>query len=238
MAVEDQLAQFILAHECIPAHPRPNTTVLFHAYDDLLPPLPNSPSPFIIPMWETLLSSYPGDLPLTLSKILEFGALVGYDGPNSLLLSKNHTSVNLSTKVFASKIESDLITQRISVTRPTKPFICSPLGLVPKKDGGFRRIHDLSFPRRLSVNDHIEDDFSTLQYVRIEEILQQVLTAGRHSIILKRDIKDAFRNIPVAPQVQWLLGFRWEGQFYKETCLPFGLAIGPFIFNLFAEGFY
>ena len=65
-----------------------------------------------------------------------------------------------------------------------------------------------------------------------------IKTAGHHSLILKRDIKDAFRNIPIAPHVQWLLGFTWDGKFYKETCLPFGLATAPFIFNLFAEAFH
>lgn len=46
----------------------------------------------------------------------------------------------------------------------------------------------------------------------------------------------AFRTIPVAIAQQWLLGFSWEGQFYKEKCLPFGLRTAPFLFNLFAEG--
>ncbi len=51
-------------------------------------------------------------------------------------------------------------------------------------------------------------------------------------------MKDVFRNNPVAPQYQWLLGFRWGGKFYKETCLSFGLATAPFIFNLFAEALH
>jgi hypothetical protein len=69
-------------------------------------------------------------------------------------------------------------------------------------------------------------------------ILAMVLLAGRHAVIMKRDIKDAFRNIPIAPHQQWLLGFSWKGSFYKETCLPFGLATAPFLFNLFAEAFH
>jgi hypothetical protein len=42
----------------------------------------------------------------------------------------------------------------------------------------------------------------------------------------------------VAPNNQWLLGFSWKGQHYRETCLPFGLATAPLIFNLFGEGFH
>lgn len=38
--------------------------------------------------------------------------------------------------------------------------------------------------------------------------------------------------------MQWLLGFLWKGRHYQETCLPFGLCIARFIFNLFAEVFH
>jgi hypothetical protein len=37
------------------------------------------------------------------------------------------------------------------------------------------------------------------------------LKAGRGCCILKWDIKDAFRNIPVAPSQHWLLGFPMAG---------------------------
>ncbi len=44
--------------------------------------------------------------------------------------------------------------------------------------------------------------------------------------------------MPVAPQHQWLLGFRWRNKFYKETYLSFGLATAPFIFKLFGESLH
>src|SRR5436190_23722707 len=65
-----------------------------------------------------------------------------------------------------------------------------------------------------------------------------MLKASIGSLIIKRDLKDAFRNVPISVQNQWLMGFQWEGAFYKETCLPFGLATAPFLFNLFAEAFH
>lgn len=109
---------------------------------------------------------------------------------------------------------------------------------MPKHDGGLRRIHHLSYPRGQSVNDHIPDGAGELRYTRFQEVLQMVIQAGRGAVILKRDVKDAFRNVPVAPQHQWLLGFSWKGKFYKETCLSFGLCTAPFIFNLFGEGLH
>ncbi len=120
----------------------------------------------------------------------------------------------------------------------SRPFICSPLGLVPKYDGGWRRIHHLPHPHGESVNDYIPDGVDEMRYTRFQEVLQLVINAGRHCVIMKRDVKDAFRNVPVAPQHHWLLGFRWEGRYYKETCLSLDPATAPLIFNLFAEALH
>jgi hypothetical protein len=212
--------------------------VVFHIYDDSNPPLLDSPSPFISYGWQFLLEQYPGDLPVTIAKILQFGTLVGYEGPDSLIISKNQESVYLAPEIIDVKLRDDLAVGRIVPASQTSLFISSPLGLVPKHDGGFRRIHNLSHPGKKSVNANICDDYSSLEYSTIEDVLQLVRIAGQHCSILKRDIKDAFRNIPIAPHIQWLLGFEWKGIFYKETCLPFGLSTAPFIFNLFAEAFH
>ena len=112
---------------------------------------------------------------------------------------------------------------------------------MPKPDGTFRRIHNLSSPKPrlgLSVNAAIPEAYSTLTYSTVDEILALILLAGRGAVILKRDLKDAFRNIPVAITDQRLLGFKWEKTVYTECCLPFGLATVPFLFNLFAEALY
>ena len=119
--------------------------------------------------------------------------------------------------------------------QPRLPFICSQQGLVPKHDGCWRRIHHLSHPCRKLVDDYIPDRAGKMRYTRFQEVLQLVTNSGKHCIILKRDVKDVFRNVPVASQHQWLLGFRWRRKFYKETCLSFSLTTPPFIFNLFAE---
>ena len=144
----------------------------------------------------------------------------------------------LNPSVIKQKLLDDLSLSRVTSSLPMTPYICSPLGLVPKHDGGLRRIHHLSHPRGRSVNDYIPKDFSNIKYISIREVYTKILAAGRSCVIIKKDIKDAFRNIPVSTQDQWLLGFEWEGRYYNETCLPFGLATAPFLFNLFAEGFH
>ena len=50
----------------------------------------------------------------------------------------------------------------------------------------------------------------------------------------KIDLKSAFRMIPVH-RADWdLLGMHWRGQYYVDTCLPFGLRSAPFLFNEYA----
>jgi hypothetical protein len=115
------------------------------------------------------------------------------------------------------KLRDDLVNKRVEVVADdTFPFTCSPLGFVPKHDGGFRRIHHLSHPPDRSTNDGIPLEARSIQYTSLNDIFDMLIRAGRGCTIIKKDIKDAFRNIPVAPQHQWLLGFFWKGYFIKK----------------------
>ena len=240
LANKTPLHRFIDSFPCLPAPPRPNNFVKFRLADASKPPLTKSPSPLIPSAWASLLCHYPGGLKIHLPMILRFGAELGYQGPpDAFILSKNLSSALEDPAIIDKKLTEDLALGRVvEVESPTPPFICSPLGLVPKHDGGWRRIHHLFYPRGSLVNDYIPDGAGELRYTRFQEVLQLVIQAGRNCIILKRDVKDAFRNVPVAPQHQWLLGFTWWKKFYKETCLSFGLATAPCIFNLFAEALH
>jgi hypothetical protein len=220
--------------------PRPNTLILFPVFDGTSS-LSSSPSPLRVNAWDKLLRFYPGDFPTALAGILKSGALIGYEGPLQRIFSRNHSTVNLAPDVITAKLQADLVLHRIAIAPTIQScsyFISSPLGLVPKPHGGLRRIHDLSYPLRHSVNAYIKPEYGSLKYAKIDDILDKIVTAGRNSVIMKRDLKDAFRNIPVASQIQSLLGFQWRDSFYIEKCLPFGLATAPFLFNLFAEGLH
>jgi len=214
---------------------RPNTIPSFPVF---LPssPLQDSPSPLIIQAWGRHLSLYPGNLQRNIIGILKFGCQIGADLEIELLSQKNQASTAANTVLISEKISADLDIGRIAMA--TSPVMSSPLGLVPKADGGWRRIHNLSSPSGRSVNDSIPIAFATLQYSTVDQVLQHVIHAGRSCIIVKRDIKDAFRNIPLSIEAQRLMGFSWKGVVYFERCLSFGLRTAPFLFNLFAEGFH
>lgn len=136
--------------------------------------------------------------------IIRFGAELGYEEPpDAFILSSSLASALEDPAIIDQKLTEDLAMSRVvEVKRSTPPFICSPLGLVPKHDGGWRRIHHLSYPLGNSVNNYIPDGAGELRYTRFQEVLKLVIQAGKHCIILKKDVKNAFGNIPVAPQHQ------------------------------------
>jgi hypothetical protein len=141
-------------------------------------------------------------LPLSniISGILQYGAQVGYEGPKQLLLSQNLQSATLEPHTITNKLLDDLKVGKVSRALPQFPFISSPLGLVPKNNGGYRRIHHLSHPPLTSVNDFIQDEYSSITYTAIWDVYTKIRLTGRGCVIVKEDIKDAFRNIPVAQQ--------------------------------------
>ncbi|KAJ5894645.1 hypothetical protein N7495_006336 [Penicillium taxi] len=174
------------------------------------------------------------DLGSTITGILTYGAQVGYRGKKRFRYSPNHHIHEPG--VITSKIMEDLNIGRIRLTHG--PSFISPLGLVPKSNGEWRRIHDLSWPPGHGLNQGIPDSWSAIEYIIIDAIYEQIIQAGPGCTIIKRDIKDAFRIIPVAKDNQHLLAFQWNDFTYIECCLPFGLATAPFLFNLFAEALH
>jgi hypothetical protein len=158
-------------------------------------------------------------------------------GPDQTILSRNLASANESPTTLSADICAQFNKGQLGklTTLPPK-FISSPLGLVPKSDSTWRRIHHLSHPTGNSVNDHIPQEWGTLTYTTFDQALQLVAEAGVGSTLVKRDLADAFRHIPVSPQDWWLLGFRWEDTWWYDKFLPFGLRTSPFIFDLFSRG--
>jgi hypothetical protein len=155
----ERLRRFVSTHTCFPAPARDNTDIKFKIVDTTKEFMADSTSPYYIPAWETLLRSYPGDLGITLASILRFGALTGYNGEGTLILSKNLPSAEAFPDEMLEKITSDLAKGRIEITSPTRPLIGSPLGFAMKGDGTHRRIHHLSYPYDGSaVNDKIDEE--------------------------------------------------------------------------------
>ncbi len=208
------LQKFMKAFPYLPAPPRPNTSTRFRLVGASHPTLKSSLSPLKAAAWAELLSKYPSPIQVHLPMIIRFGVELSYEGPtDAFILSENLASALEDTEIIDNKLRDDLALQRVvKVKAPAPLFISCPLGLVPKQDGGWRKIHHLSHPRVHSVNDHIPDGAGEIRYTCFQDVLRMVTRAGRNCVILKHDVKDDFRKVPVAPVTPVVAGIQVEEQ--------------------------
>ena len=113
-----------------------------------------------------------------------------------------------------------------------------PIGVIPKKHSSeWRTIFHLSYPkhRPTSVNAHIPPESYSLQYIKVDHAIAILQELGPGCFTSKLDIKSAFRNVPVHPSDWELLGMKWEGLYFFDMVLPFGLRSAPFLFDEFSS---
>ena len=153
-------------------------------------------------------------------------------------LARNHSSSRENIGVVSSYIHSECAAGRLLGPFGVSPRIhVSPIGLVPKghQSGAWRMIVDLSHPVGGSVNDAIPTDLCSLHYPSVDDAVNFVLTLGRHTQLVKLDLKNAYRILLIHPEDRSFLGINWEGKVFIDLCLPFGLCSVPKIFTAFAD---
>ena len=153
---------------------------------------------------------------------------------------------NMKSAMEQPQVVSEYLQRECAAGRILGPFtvdelsmsdmVVSRFGVIPKSSPeNWRLIVDLSFPEWVSENDGIDPGVCSLQYSRVEDATEEVLKEGPGSFMVKIDIKSAYRTVPVHPQDWWLLGMQWEGAYYVDTTLPFGLRSAPKIFTAITD---
>ena len=160
----------------------------------------------------------------------------------ALLRSRNanHPSARNDKTIVDERITAELAAGQLLGPIPSqlRPLVhTSPLGLVPKAhhSNKWRMICDLSSPIGHSVNDGISPDLCSLHYAKVDDAVDIIRKLGRGTQLVKLDIKDAYRMVPVHPADYHLLGIEWRGNTYIVRALPFGLRSAPKIFNAVAD---
>ena len=92
----------------------------------------------------------------------------------------------------------------------------------PPGNGG-----DLSHPEGASVNEGIRLGLCTLKYTSVEPVASAARRLSQGTLLAKLDIKSAYRLVPVHPSDRLLLGVLWDGAYYIDRALPFGLRSAP-----------
>ena len=112
----------------------------------------------------------------------------------------------------------------------------NPFGVIPKSSPGrWRLITNLSAPQNGSVNNGISKEISSLSYISVDWVAEQVVRLGRGTLLAKLDIQSAYRIVPVHPDDRCLLGVKWKGQVFVDCTLSFGLRSACKIFTALAD---
>lgn len=203
------------------------------------PELIRAHTPLRHSQFESELANHPNKaLVSKLLKGIRQGVNIGYRGPRGPTNTRNLASAHKHPEVIESELLKEVNHGRIKGPfneRPLPALRCSGLGVVPKKGNKWRMILHLSAPFKHSINDHISKDDYSLQYTSIDDAIRILSSLGPNAPMAKVDLKSAFRMIPVRPEDWELLGMYWNGQFYYDTCLPFGLRSAPYLFNQYAD---
>ena len=213
-----------------------------HSQPKLPATWPLCPSPVILPRLQSFLMRHPDQaFAQYVYRGFTSGFRIGYDRDRAPLRPSqgNHPSSFANPAVLRSNINSETSLGRVVGPLPpawSSAIHCSPLGLVPKSSPGkWRTIVDLSSPSGASVNDGIDARLCTLTYASLDDAVELITKLGRGSELVKIDLKDAYRIVPVHPHDHHLLAISWEGAFYIDRCLPFGLRSAPKVFTAVAD---
>ena len=155
--------------------------------------------------------------------------------------TSNMRSANENAEVVQAYLDKELVLGRIvgpvTPDRTPRGTQLSPFGVIPKtsQPGKWRLIVDLSSPEGKSVNGGIEPELCSLQYLRLDDVVERIASAGQGVLLAKMDIESAYRMVPVHPGDRPLLGMQWKGEVFFDTRLPFGLRSAPKIFSAVAD---
>lgn len=162
---------------------------------------------------------------------LEFGWPIGYDYHGVLPSSdfRNHKGALDFLCAVDSYLSTELALGSVCSPFARNPFVApialSLLNSIPKPDRDERHfILDLSWPAGSSVNDGISKDFFggdpvSLTYPTVDDIADRIVQLGSGCLLFKRDLKRAYRQLPVDPFDYPLLGDSWRDRlFFTFDC--------------------
>ncbi|CAG2203843.1 unnamed protein product [Mytilus edulis] len=123
---------------------------------------------------------------------------------------------------------------------PFKHYRINPIGVAEGKYNKKKRlIVDLSAPhedpKNPSLNELIDKDEFSLQYVSIDDAIRTIKSLGFKSWLLKTDIADAFKVMPLSPMLWPFHGIKWDDRYYFFNKLVFGCRSSPKIFDTLSQ---
>lgn len=186
-------------------------------------------SPLDPEAWGHYLQDYPDQFYVSqILRGLREGFCIGFDGERSNM----YTAPRSRTPEDAQKILAEFLSER-QAGRMLGPFgsvpaegifeklRLSPTFTTPKPDGSSRRIDHLSFPHGNSVNDHILSENFPVHFATADSVSCTLTSIPQGTLASIRDIKDAYRHVPINPS-DWQLLATECGGIWIQTRMGFG----------------
>ena len=120
-----------------------------------------------------------------------------------------------------NKILRELREKKVIEIAIRKPMHLARLKIVPKPNGDFRLILDVS-----KLNKFIKP----LSY-KLPKLSDLRAILPENAWLAKLDLKDAYHHIPIRKEFRPYLSFMWGSKVYWFRALPFGLSIAPAAFT-------
>jgi hypothetical protein len=142
------------------------------------------------------------------------------------------------------KIKSDVMKEMdahriMMLTVMLQEFFMAPtFGRAKKGTTEVRRITNSSAPSPdlgLSLNDLLDEAWCRLDLTRLGKMLHMIERRGKDAIVIKIDIKDAYRLLPVRLEDLCFLTFACGENHFLDSRVTFGLRSAPRLFNVFAD---
>jgi len=164
-----------------------------------------------------------------------YGFSLGVVGPVSM---RNHCRPGICKAELADKLNVEI--ERGCIIgpfkhAPTPDLVTSPVCVVPKPNGKWRLIFNLSFPIGNSVNDSIPDHLKSVSYCTVNDAVRFIVNNPRYSTLCKLDLKDAYRMVPIKRADWKYLGMYVSGEYLVDRCLPMGAASSCQIFQRISD---
>ena len=166
------------------------------------------------------------------------GFSMNFDNTQLASADKNLASANIQPEIIDNYLQVELKNGTMFGPYENEPFKTCQInrfGVIPKSDGKFRMITDLSFPFGESVNDGISKANSTVSYIGLTKAIETILSIGEGCLLAKFDIQRAYRMMALKVDERNLVVIKWKGLYFVDLALPFGARSAPRIFTRFSD---
>ncbi|XP_060077427.1 uncharacterized protein LOC132556980 [Ylistrum balloti] len=202
---------------------------------------PRASTPINLTALKTALDGHPDE---NFVNFLLDGLTFGFDTGFQFLPLNSFECSNLKSALADHESVTDLVNKEVVRGYllgpfdhiPYKNYRINPIGLAEHKYSKKKRlIVDMSAPHQdvnnPSLNSLIDKITCSLKYTSIDDAIRVIKELHQNAWLMKTDITDAFKLLPIKPELWPYHGICWDGKYYFFTRLVFGSRSSPKLFD-------